>query len=66
MSQPLHSHVPADALSDAAAVERLFELVASGNDDAAELARLDALVYGRLLQAYASENSGAAPPRHAA
>ena len=39
-------------LSDDEAVARLFELTARGNAAADELAQLEAMVYGRLVEAY--------------
>ncbi|MGY0556734.1 hypothetical protein [Lysobacter sp. A421] len=45
-----HTH---DAYSDDALVARLYEL--GDNDDSDELARIDALVYERLLQTYGDE-----------
>lgn len=41
-----------DALSDEAAVQRLFDLGTRGARNSAEFARLDALVYGRLMATY--------------
>lgn len=39
-------------LSDDEAVARLFELTAQGDLGSAEMVQLDAVVYGRLVQAY--------------
>lgn len=44
---------PTDSESDDALVARLYELAAA--NDSAELARIDALVYERLLQAYGDD-----------
>lgn len=43
---------PSFALSDEAAVRRLYELATDGANDSPEFADLDALVYERLLQTY--------------
>lgn len=42
-------------LSDDEAVARLFELTAKGEFDTQELVQLDAVVYGRLVKAYESD-----------
>ena len=47
-----------DAESDDALISRLYEL--AGNDDSGELARIDAMVYERLLQAYGDDSETAA------
>lgn len=41
-------------LSDGDAVARLFDLATQGDVGSAELQRLDAIVYGRLLRTYAA------------
>ena len=47
--------VPASEVdSDDALVARLYEL--AGSDDRGELARIDAMVYQRLLQAYGDDD----------
>lgn len=52
-------HAPAnDTDSDDALVARLYEL--AGSDDSGELARIDAMVYERLLQAYGGDDQAAA------
>lgn len=47
-----------DADSDDALISRLYEL--AGNDSDGELARIDAMVYERLLQAYGDDSGTAA------
>ncbi|MGY0619375.1 hypothetical protein [Lysobacter sp. A378] len=47
-----------DAYSDDALVARLYEL--GDNDDSGELARIDALVYERLLQTYGNDGEAIA------
>ncbi|HEX5756797.1 MAG TPA: hypothetical protein VFY12_10655 [Arenimonas sp.] len=47
-----------DTESDDALISRLYEL--AGNDDSGELARIDAMVYERLLQAYGDDSETAA------
>lgn len=44
--------VKIDTLSNDDALARLFELSTKDDVDSAELARLEAVVYGRLAQAY--------------
>lgn len=47
-------HAPANEVdSDDALVARLYEL--AGSDNNSELARIDAMVYERLLQAYGDD-----------
>ncbi|MGY0798744.1 hypothetical protein ACW7G0_06810 [Lysobacter sp. A286] len=46
------------ACSDDALVARLYEL--GDNDDSGELARVDALVYERLLQTYGNDGEATA------
>ena len=43
---------PVGSMSDDMALSRLFELIASGEQDSGELAQLDAIVYERLAQGY--------------
>ncbi|MGH8085412.1 MAG: hypothetical protein ACREPV_09065 [Lysobacter sp.] len=52
-------HSPANEVdSDDALVARLYEL--AGSDDSSELARIDAMVYERLLQAYGDDGQASA------
>ncbi len=51
-------HAPNEADSDDALVARLYEL--ARGDDNGELARIDAMVYERLLQAYADDDQPSA------
>lgn len=44
--------VSPDTLSDSDAVALLYELAGHGNEGGDQLLQLDAVVYGRLLQAY--------------
>lgn len=50
-------------LSDEAAVRRLYELATDGANGSPEFARLDALVYERLMQTY-EHGGGTAGIRH--
>lgn len=52
------SPITSDASSDDALVARLYEL--GENEDSGELARIDALVYERLLQAYDHDSEAVA------
>lgn len=56
-------HAAEAPLSDDDAVTRLFELAARGNPRCAELRRLDAIVYGRLLRTYAVGNDHGPRPQ---
>jgi len=51
-------HPPGEAESDDALVARLYELV--GSNDSGELARIDAIVHERLLQAYGDDHQALA------
>lgn len=51
-------HSPSEADSDDALVARLYEL--ARGDDSGELARIDAMVYERLLQAYGDDDRASA------
>lgn len=55
MSAP--ERIPPEALSDDDAVSLLFELAAHGEAANDKLAQLDAVVYGRLLEAYEADAS---------
>ena len=44
------------------AVTRLFELARNGDTDNCEYSQLDAMIYGRLEQAYGSERPAAVRP----
>ena len=55
MSAP--ERMPPESLSDDDAVSLLFELAARGESAHDRLAQLDAVVYGRLLEAYDADES---------
>ncbi|RDZ28266.1 hypothetical protein [Lysobacter silvisoli] len=45
-------NLPMTAVSDAALVTRMYDLVRAGDGDALEMMQLDAAIYGRLAEAY--------------
>ena len=47
-----HGTATVEVLSDEAALRRLYELATGGANDSAEFARLDELVYRRLMDTY--------------